>query len=512
MSGRRPRGAGSAAFLILLGTIAGVACRGSDTARVEAGEAARRWITAERLMRTVRLLSSESFAGRLAGSEGYRQAAESAARRFAELGLEPASGGGYLQHLEVEHNELVGAPRLALMRDGAEVRQLTLGRDFVARGFSGSGVVTAPVVFCGYGLSLPARGYDDYAGVDVVGKIVLALKSAPRWQLDDAGWGEEHLPRPKALTAGGHGARALLLVAAAGEQGEGRPIGSVMHGPGEYPAGTPSLHVSRDVAEELLAPSGLTLDGLQESIDLRHTPRSVPLDVELSVQVEARYEARQDTVNVVGIVPGGDPALADEHVIVGAHLDHVGVQGAVLFPGANDNASGSAAVLAMAEALAGLHSPLRRSVVLALFAAEEQGLQGARAYVAAPALPLERTTAMINLDCIGSGRQVRIGGGESSPRLWRLARALDRSGRRIMVDDSWWGGGADAEPFFEAGVPTIYVTTTDGYGHLHLPSDTPGTLDPRLLEGAARIAFATLVAVADGDYQREPRGPQKGSP
>ena len=167
------------------------------------------------------------------------------------------------------------------------------------------------------------------------------------------------------------------------------------------------------------------------------------------MSVRARYEEHRPSVNVVGVLEGSDPDLRGQVVVVGAHLDHVGEQAGLLFPGANDNASGAAAVLSMADAFARGGVRPRRTVVFALFSSEESGLFGAKRYVERPAVPLERTVAMLNLDCIGVGDSIQLGSGKTSPKLWQLARDLDARGARLSVADTWGGGGADATPFAE---------------------------------------------------------------
>jgi Zn-dependent M28 family amino/carboxypeptidase len=142
-------------------------------------------------------------------------------------------------------------------------------------------------------------------------------------------------------------------------------------------------------------------------------------------------------------------------------------------------------------------------VIFALFSSEESGLQGARHFVAHPPVPLERVVAMLNLDCIGVGDSIQLGSGETSPRLWQLARDLDARGERLAVADTWGGGGADATPFADRGVPTLYFASRFSYPHLHLPGDTAATLDPSLYESLVRLVYRTAWAVADGDYAGE---------
>jgi hypothetical protein len=451
-------------------------------------------------MDTVRWLASEERAGRAAGGEGYRSAAAEMAARLAAAGLQPGADDGFLQRFAVEHNEIGRAARFERVGAG---RPYQLGHDYYFRGFSGAGRVTAPLVFVGYGLSAPERGYDDYAGGDVKGKVVLAFKQAPGWTLDEAGWQEQWMPRAKANTAAAHGAVAMILVASPKDRYR-RAIASVLHGPGVQLPGFPQLEVTPAVADELVAGSGHTLDQLQARIDDARRPGSAPLAVQVAIEVEASYQPAAETANVVAVLPGGDPALRDECLVVGAHLDHVGRQGDVVLPGANDNASGSAVVVAVAEAFAAAGAPPARTVVFVLFSAEEQGLFGSRHYAAHPFCPLERTVAMINVDCVGFGDGIEVGGRETYPELWQLVCARDAAGTPRMVDTSWPGGGADAAAFHEVGVPTAYFATHNAYAHLHVASDTPETLDPDLLESVARLVFLTAHDVAQGRYRREP--------
>jgi Zn-dependent M28 family amino/carboxypeptidase len=205
-----------------------------------------------------------------------------------------------------------------------------------------------------------------------------------------------------------------------------------------------------------------------------------------------------------------DETLRDEFVVIGGHLDHVGRQSEkVYFPGAQDNASGAAAVMHIAEAFVRGGVKPRRSVVFVLFAAEEQGLNGARHFVEHSPLPLERCVAMLNLDCVARGDGIQLGGGKASPELWNLAREIDAAHAARTVEDTWYGGGADATPFFEAGVPTLYFANSGAYADIHSTSDAAETLDPQLHVDTARLAFLTAAEIAAGGYEREERQPRE---
>lgn len=463
-------------------------------------------ITSDALIASIETLSSPDLAGRLPGTEGYAQAARWGADRFAAAGLQPGGEDGFFQHFPMEMNDIERA-ELSLAgpdhQNGAWT-DLALGTEFACRGFSGQGDVEAPIVFVGYGLSLPDRGYDDYAGIDVEGKIVLAFKQAPGWKPKDGeGWGQAHLPRPKAATARAHGASGLLLIAKPMDSNPQPVIASVLHGEGEHVPDLPAAQISLEAAGAL-AKNGLAhFKRLQDRIDRRHAPASEQLDAKARFRVEARYEPEADAVNVVGVIPGTDPALKEECVILGAHLDHVGRQGEVFWPGANDNASGAAAVVAMADAFARSGQPPARTVVFVLFAGEEQGLCGAKFNSEHPYIDLDRAAAMINLDCVAHGDSISVGGGKSQPELWAMARELDAEHAGLTIARTWRGGGADAHPYWEKGVPTLYFATKNSYTYLHQTGDTVATLNPDLYAEVVRLAYRTAREIADGNYERE---------
>ena len=460
-------------------------------------------ITPEALTTLVADLCADGMDGRLPGTDGYRRAAAYAADRFAALGLSPGGGdGGWYQHFPMELNVIREAELELVGADGTR-RTPALGTEWACRGFTGSGDVEAEIVFVGYGLSHPERGYDDYADVDVRGKIVLALKPAPGWQVGEEGFTPAHLPRAKAAAAKAHGAVALLMVGRPADVWSESIIASVLHGEGEYVPDMPAAQISVTDAGRLFA------GGMQEfavalnEIDDAQAPRSRVLPARARLHVAADYAPAADAVNVVGVLPGVDPESNREVLVVGGHLDHVGAQAGVVWPGANDNASGAAAVLELAEAFVRGGLVTRRTVVFVLFAGEEQGLCGAEHYVARPAFPLADTVAMFNLDCVAHGDSISLGGGGTQPALWRTVRDLDASHARLSIAQTWPGGGADAQPFFDAGVPTLYFASKFSYTHLHKTSDTVATLNPRLHAELVRLAYRGAVEVAQGRYGGE---------
>ncbi len=453
------------------------------------------------LIANVKILTSSEFDGRLPGSEGYNKAAQFVANKFSELGLKQAGDDKYFQYLNVEYNK-IEYPVVFKAIIGNDTINYQLGKDFVLRGFTGANKFTLPVVFCGYGISRPDLGYDDYANRNVKDKIVMVFKQNPGWKIKDKDWGTNY-PREKSLVAKKNGAKGILFVSLPNDKKPQPLIGSVMHGDGEQQVDFPQLHISIDAVNDLLSRTGFPISECQSRLDEKQKPLSMNLMVKATIEVNAQYEKNAKTMNVVAMMEGGDPKLKNEFVIIGAHLDHVGSQAGLLFPGANDNASGSAGVLEIAEAFVKGGLKPKRSVIFVLFASEEQGIYGAKHFVESWKRGYDKITAMLNLDCIGYGDSIQVGNGKSAPKLWELANQNDKTSFNSMVDRTWNGGGADATPFHEKGIPCLYFVTTNSYEHLHLPTDKVETLNPTLFEKVVKLAHLTAIEIVSGNYKRE---------
>ena len=453
------------------------------------------------LIKIVSVLSSKEFDGRLPGSEGYDLAANYAAEKFSQMNLKPFGDAGYFQYLNVEYNRIDTPAEFEAIVDSKTFRY-ELGRDYVFRGFSGSNNFTLPVAFCGYGISRPDLDYDDYQNISVKNKIVIVFKQNPKWKINDKDWGTGY-PRDKSLTAKQKGAKGILFVSLPNEDKPQPLIGSVLDGEGEKLTDFPQLHISLKAANDLLSKTGFTIHECQTKIDEKKKPFSFIARTKAKIVATTSYEKNAKTMNIVGLLEGTDSTLKNEYVVIGAHLDHVGSQAGLLFPGANDNASGSAGVLEIAKAFASDRLKPMRSFIFVLFASEEQGLFGSKHFVKHLKIPKDKIVAMFNLDCIGYGDSIQIGNGKSSPKLWQIAKEIDEKNFRLMVNDTWSGGGADATPFHEEGIPALYFVSKYSYDHLHLPTDTVDTLNPDLFEKIVGLAFLTAKQIADGKYEGE---------
>lgn len=452
-------------------------------------------INKHELLKTVEILSSKEFAGRLPGHSGYDKAVNLISGELQKLNLKPGGDSNYLQKLKVEYNEILAPEHFAIIKNGKR-KEYKLGSDYVYRGFTGSGKLTAPIVFCGYGLSQPEKGYDDYANIDVKNKIAMVFKYNPKWNIGDKSFTNGN-PREKAIVAAKHGAVGILFVSFPNDTEPQKPIGSVIHGEGLQMQNFPEIHIGLNLADELFGESGKSLKQMQTKIDFEKAPASLPLRHQVDLEVHTKYEKEKEVVNIIGVLEGSDPELKNEYLILGAHLDHVGEQaGKIYFPGANDNASGSAALLEIARAFSSQKEKPKRSIIFAFFASEEQGLNGSTFYANNLPFPKEKVKAMFNLDCVGFGDSIQVGGGKSAVDLWNLAKKIDTESDRLMVNATWSGGGADAEPFFQKGISTLYFVTTNSYKHLHMLTDKAETLNPSLFEAITELAYKTASLAA----------------
>ncbi|MBI4011765.1 MAG: M28 family peptidase [Candidatus Rokubacteria bacterium] len=461
-----------------------------------------------RLLGWVRDLASPAMEGRAAGTPGADRAAAYLADHFRRLGLRPlGEGGGYLQPFPVLTRVRLGADnRLEVAAPGAPGRAFAPGADFLPFTFSEDGEVTGEVVFAGYGISAPPLGYDDYAGLDVRGKVALVMTGEPQEQNPRGPFrAPEHFHytelRHKVLNAREHGAAAIVVVESPGRRDDApRPIR------GTTPAwGIAAVNATRAVADALLGPAGPPLAARQAEIDRALAPRSGPAGSTARLRV-ALVREHGRTANVVGLLPGTDPGLRDEVVVLGGHYDHLGrgspfsldaAHPDEIHPGADDNASGTAAVIGLAEAFARAGGT-RRSLVFVAFSGEELGLLGSTHYVRQPPVPIERTVAMVNLDSVGRMKdgQLYVMGVDTGQGLRALVQQA-AAGLDVTLHLRGDGiGPSDHTAFVNRDRPVVFFFT-GAHGDYHRSSDTWDKVDADGLRKVVAIAYYTVRALAD---------------
>jgi Peptidase family M28 len=386
----------------------------------------------------IQFLADDGLEGRNVGTPGYDKAVEYVERQFRAVGLKPAGTNGFRQPVRLDSRRLVpDQSRLALVRDGQE-EPLVIGQDasLSARGEL-DGSIEAPLVFVGYGLSIPEAGWDDFAGVDLRGKIAVYVNAFPPVRVSDNVKSHVNTADERWLALKRAGAIGVATIAAprppatpnpapatpaaAGTTGTapGRGRGGAAGGGGRG-GGTPAPVISlfdrelNDAAGEIvsisftqrgaatiLAGSGHTLDEIGQLLAANKPLPRFPLPGTLKAHAALARDTIEST-NVAGVFEGSDPALASEYVIMSAHLDHVGigraVDGDTIYNGAMDDASGIAAVIETARLLNASGVRTKRSVLFLAVTAEEKGLLGSRYFAGRPTVPFRQIVADINLD------------------------------------------------------------------------------------------------------------------
>lgn len=457
-----------------------------------------------RLRQDVYFLASSGLEGRRAGTVGAQVAADYAAQRFAALGLSPAGENGtFFQNFDFLANVTPG-PGNALRFSGA-VEHTATPEEFVPVAFSASGEVEGEVVFVGYGISAPEASYDDYQGVEVKGKVVLLLRFSPAGD-DPASPFAPYLPlRRKVSDAVAKGAAAVLIATGPASKQSGEPVKV----PFDYAfadAGVPVMGISTGLAESLFAGQGFTLRELQERMDARREPASRPLSVTAHIEADLRPE-RRHTANVLAMLPGTDPAVGHELVVVGAHYDHLGFGGPgsnslapdvrAVHNGADDNASGVAALLEIARQMAA--KPPKRSVLFATFGAEELGLLGSSYLVQNFPLPKDWVVAMVNLDMVGrpkKGPALTVGGYGTAGEWAELIPKVNRNHHLKLATSAGGYGASDHSSFYSAGIPVLFFFT-GAHEDYHKPSDDAEKLDYPGFARVVQFAADTVRVIAN---------------
>ena len=472
-------------------------CKSNNLSQEETNSAINS-INKSNLQEIITFLTSKKLEGRLAGGKGFNQASTYVFEKFKKYSLEPIEKDNYFQNFYIEYNQLIEPMYFRVRDKNNDIINYNFGKDFLARGFSGSNSVKGELVFCGYGISDPENGYDDYNNIDVKGKILIFLKGGPKWANKDFNWHSLTYPRQLAINAKKHGALGMVYVYnPLGKYLREEPLASTLKGDGEQQIDFPQIHISTSKSKELFQDAGYDLNEIVENIDKSHQPSSFSLEREAELCINSIYEKKMLTQNIIGILEGKDIKLKDEYILIGAHLDHVGKQGSkIYFPGANDNASGVASLLEIAKILSSNDFSLKRSIVFILFSGEETGLVGSNYYCTHPVVPLSKTKLYINVDCIGAGDKINIGGGENYPNLYKKCLKF-KEFEDILDDNLTKSGEADAESFEKNQIPNLYFgTTMNGYKYLHSKDDTLENMNLDLFTKTTKLICHVLVEFA----------------
>ena len=446
-------------------------------------------LSPERMLADIRTLSAPAFNGRQAGTNDDLRSAQWVAQEFAGAGLQlPLINNGSPLGAMASLVPTATIQPHPILRIGTadQMTASNLGTDYMPVFDSPTADIQGPVVFVGYGIVDADQGIDDYAGIDVANSIVLFLRGKPaHYQHPVSHADKVRFARDRGALAYLTATGPILHPYEARRGVTGRP--NAFYGQLPPDRAIPGAWISTALAERILSgPNGTSpgrLRTLQEQLNTTSATRSNCTDHYTALHWKTTTQEGLLT-NVVGVIPGTGP----DTIIIGAHRDHFGRPAGLLFPGADDNASGTAVILEVARALVNTGLQPQRTILFVSFSGEEEDLLGSRLYTSHPIVPLDSTKAMINVDHagIGTGRlTVGVTGLDKSV----AQQAGEAAGLSPQLDVFGFFPGGDHVPFKEAGVPTITVVSGGVHPHYHQPTDTPETINPDVLRTVARYVL-----------------------
>ena len=464
-------------------------------------------ISGERMRADVTSLS-KSFNGRQAGTDDDLTSAQWVGDRFLKFGLRMPTIRNYpltipslvgkdgtssgLMATFITTSRIDPDPSLRISA-GGDAPSRRLGAEYLPVFDSPSAGVQGPIVFVGYGIADQANGLNDYDGVDVHNCVVLFLRGKPDYYQPPISHADKVRIATQKGAIGYLTATGPVLNAYEARRGiTGTP--SAFYGMTDA---LPGAWISTALAEEILADPPQTGQLRTRQEQLNKAPISQALRTGRFGSLSWNTKPIEGLLtNVLASIPGSDAYMGQDAVVIGAHRDHFGIQAGLVFPGADDNASGTAVMLEVARILAMQPVHSKRTILFISFSGEERGLLGSRLYVGRPVVSLDSTKAMINIDhaSIGNGRlTVGVTGLEKSlaQEAGQLAGLADK------LDLFGFFPGGDHVPFKEAGVPTVTVVSGGVHPHFHQPTDTAETVSAEILTSTARYVLALAWQLAN---------------
>ncbi len=500
-----------------------------------------RSIRASDLRADLTFLASDPLEGRLSMTRGSEVAIQWIESEFAKAGLEPAVNGSYLQTVPLwEYRPNRETSYLKIQRADHDE---TLRFPEAFGQYPENVDVSGPLAFAGFGITAPELGYDDYKNIDAKNKIVLVFDHEPQETnassiFNGLGNTRYATTRVKVLNAQAHGALGVLIVAEpnrkhisnqerlakiASPQQRARIAPEAIIGDEVH---IPSMTISDKAAVNLIAPLNTTPAALQSKIDadLATVSQDVP-GATVTLHMDNMEAKRGHSYNVAGLLPGSDPELASDTVILSGHFDHDGSDGTKIWHGADDNGSGTVGVVELAHAFAANPAKPKRSLLFIVFAAEERGLLGSYYYVQHPLRPLDRTRAVINFDMIGrnetpsaqtngvidiapdTSNELNLIGTMYTPDYRKTVEA-DNEEVGLHLNYKWDREASlniffrsDQFPFALHGIPAIWWFT-GFHPDYHQPTDTADKINYPKMEKILKLAY--LSAWSFGNEERPP--------
>ena len=435
-------------------------------------------ITISELRQHIAFLASDSLKGRKPGTDGGRIAAEYIAEEISNTGLSLLENNSF-QYFDVVTSISAGKNNAFRFEDFEGEAE----KDFIPLSFSENGNVTMSVIFAGYGFDITTDSisWNDYSGLDVTGKWVMVLRGDPEDNPHGI-FSEHNSLRKKTLIARDHGAAGILFLSGP-EFDETDELIPLVYDQSQSGSAIHAIHIKRSVANRIIKESGYTISQLEQRLISDRKPVSFIVQEEITASIDL-VKQTVTTQNVAGILYGSDPMLKEEIIVIGAHYDHLGFGGAhsgsrrpdtlVIHNGADDNASGVAAILEIIEKLKAEQTKLKRSILFLSFGAEEMGLLGSKYFVNNPLVDLGKIKLMFNLDMVGrldsTTKAITVGGTGTAVGLSDLVQRF-AEGEDLNVKLSSEGyGPSDHTSFYVENIPVLFFFT-GVHEDYHTPED-----------------------------------------
>lgn len=461
-------------------------------------------ITVDELKEEIGYLASDSLKGRKSGEQGDLLAAQYIREKFVNAGLQLLYADGFQDFSLVTSAEIGDGNTLKVNDNSFEVKQ-----DFQPLAFSANTNASAGVVFAGYGLevNLDTLKWDDYDGVDVAGKWVLALQGDPDLENAQSPFVEFSSERAKALNASDNHAAGLILVAGT-KFSANDELESMIFDKNSSVYSIPIIQVTRNVANQILEGLGYTVEKLESKMDTDKKPFHIAATTNVSANVNV-IQSETESRNIVAMLPGTDPSLKDQYVVVGAHFDHLGMGGPgsgsravdtiAVHNGADDNASGVAMIIELAEKVASEKNN-RRSLIFASFGAEEMGLIGSNAFTADPPIEIGKIVAMFNFDMVGrldtATNGLQIGGTQTAKELEDILKE-NNTGFELGLSPEGVGP-SDHASFYLQNIPVLFIST-GAHPDYHTPLDDADRINYEGEKKVGDYSYSVLMDIVNRD-------------
>lgn len=476
-------------------------------------------ITAKEIIGHISYLASDEMKGRASGSKELLKAADYIRENFKHSGLKPMFNKSFEQEYSFISDVKATKNNAVVVTVNGKQTALTDEKDFITAPFSGTAKNTAQVVFAGYGISAPKLHYDDYKGLDVTGKFVVVMRNTPEYDNPHSQFDKFASLRSKAALAKEKGAVGIIFVNGHFPEDSADDLMKLKYDRAGGVKDFSVIHVKRSFVDDLFASENRDFTKHQKTMKDSTSPASFVFKNASAMVSTGIEEVETKTVNVCGYLEGTDPKLKNEYLVIGAHFDHLGMGGdgslykgkdEQVHNGADDNASGTAAVMELAEKFGSMKKKLKRSIIFVAFSGEELGLLGSAYFVNHPPVPIEKMVTMINLDMVGRlnpEKTLTIYGTGTSSKWKELLNEKNVDSFNLAFNDEGFGP-SDQSSFYGKSIPVLFFFT-GVHADYHRPTDDAEFINSTGEEKVVKYTFEVAKSIAmqpeKPDYINVPR-------